>query len=111
MLFLGCARANRSPQSPSIRVFQATPFRWKRQAPLNAGVVEGVAIVDADELAATHKRITALEAELALTRDACGRFNDTEQAASAALSGCGCAPRGVAQCRTLLLVFVLPLHR
>jgi transposase InsO family protein len=32
--------------------------------------------VEADELAAAHKRIAQLEAELALTRDACELFND-----------------------------------
>jgi hypothetical protein len=32
--------------------------------------------VEADELAAAHRRIAALEAELALTRDACELFND-----------------------------------
>lgn len=32
--------------------------------------------LEADELAAAHKRIAQLEAELALTRDACELFND-----------------------------------
>ena len=32
--------------------------------------------MEADELAAARKRIAALEAELALTRDACELFND-----------------------------------
>ena len=45
----------------------ATLFRWKRQALIDAGVIEGIASVEADELAAAHKRIAALEAELALT--------------------------------------------
>ena len=56
-------------------VCQATRFRWKRQALVDAGVIEGVPSVEADELAAAHKRIAALEAELALTRDACELFN------------------------------------
>src|SRR6476619_2534121 len=56
-------------------VCQATLFRWKRQALVDAGVIEGVPSVEADELAAAHKRIAALEAELALTRDACELFN------------------------------------
>jgi putative transposase len=38
--------------------------------------VEGVPSVEADELAAAHKRIAALEAELALTRDACELFDE-----------------------------------
>ena len=58
-----------------IGVCQATLFRWKRQALVDAGVIEGVPSVEADELAAAHKRIAALEAELALTRDACELFN------------------------------------
>ncbi|MGH3639314.1 MAG: hypothetical protein ACRDUX_09820 [Mycobacterium sp.] len=39
--------------------------------PIDAGVVEGVPSVEADELTAARKRVAALEAELALTRDAC----------------------------------------
>jgi putative transposase len=57
-------------------VCPATLFRWKRQALIDAGVIEGIPSVEADELAAAHKRITALEAELALTRDACELFNE-----------------------------------
>jgi putative transposase len=38
--------------------------------------VEGIASVEADELAAARKRIAALEAELTLTRDACELFNN-----------------------------------
>ena len=57
-------------------VCQATLFRWKRQALIDAGVVEGTPSVEADELAAAHKRIAALEAELALTRDACELFDE-----------------------------------
>jgi putative transposase len=58
-------------------IAQATLFRWKRQALIDSGVIEGTPSVEADELAAAHKRIAALEAELALTRDACELF-DTE---------------------------------
>jgi putative transposase len=57
-------------------ICQATLFRWKRQALVDAGVIEGTASVEADELAAAHKRIAQLEAELALTRDACELFNE-----------------------------------
>jgi len=56
-------------------IAQATLFRWKRQALIDAGVIEGTPSVEADELAAAHKRIAQLEAELALTRDACELFN------------------------------------
>jgi transposase-like protein len=34
------------------RVCQATLFRWKRQALIDAGVIEGTPSVEADELAA-----------------------------------------------------------
>jgi putative transposase len=56
-------------------IAQATLFRWKRQALIDAGVIDGTPSVEADELAAAHKRIGQLEAELALTRDACELFN------------------------------------
>jgi transposase-like protein len=56
-------------------ICEATLFRWKHQAPIDAGVVEGIPSVEADELAAARKRVAVLEAELALTRDACELFN------------------------------------
>ncbi|MFW3115953.1 transposase [Mycobacterium haemophilum DSM 44634] len=52
-------------------ICQATLFRWKRQALIDAGVLDGTPSVEADELAAARKGIAQLEAELALTRDAC----------------------------------------
>jgi putative transposase len=57
-------------------IAQATLFRWKRQALIDAGVIEGTPSVEADELAAARKRIAQLEAELALTRDACELFDE-----------------------------------
>jgi hypothetical protein len=51
-------------------------FSWKRQALIDAGVIEGTPSVEADELAAAHKRIAQLEAELVLTRDACDLFDE-----------------------------------
>jgi putative transposase len=36
-------------------IAQATLFRWKRQALIDAGVIEGTPSVEADELAAAHK--------------------------------------------------------
>jgi transposase len=56
----------------------ATLFRWKAQALIDAGVNDGVPSVEADELAVAHRRIAQLEAELALTRDACALFDDQE---------------------------------
>lgn len=57
-------------------VCQAALLRWKRQALIDAGVIEGIPSVEADELAAAHKRIAALEAEFALNRDACELFDE-----------------------------------
>ena len=57
-------------------ICQATLFRWKHQALVDAGVIEGIPSAEADELAAARKRIAALETELALTRDACELFNE-----------------------------------
>jgi len=51
-------------------------FRWKDQALIDAGVRGGVPSVESDELASARSRIAALEAELALTRDACALFDD-----------------------------------
>lgn len=56
-------------------ICEATLFRWKHQALIDAGVIEGTPSVEADELAAAHKRIAPLEAELVLTRDACELFD------------------------------------
>jgi putative transposase len=72
-LLPGCDQVNPWPRLRSIPAFcQATLFRWKRRALIDAGVVEGVPSVAADELAAARKRI----AELALTRDGCELFDE-----------------------------------
>ncbi|UNB52959.1 transposase [Mycolicibacterium sp. YH-1] len=47
-------------------ICEATLFRWKREALIDAGVIDGTPRVGADELAAAHKRIAQLEAELVL---------------------------------------------
>jgi hypothetical protein len=65
---------------------QATSFRWKRQAPIDAGVIAGTPTVDADELAAAHKCITELKAELAFAKTAAspdGRSSGCRLAGSA----------------------------
>jgi hypothetical protein len=41
---------------------------------IDAGVIEGTASVEADELAAAHRRVAQLAAELALTKDPCELF-------------------------------------
>ncbi|MET8873179.1 transposase [Nocardia sp. NPDC004604] len=47
-------------------ISEATSFRWKAQALVDAGIRDGVPSVEADELAAACKRISELEAELAV---------------------------------------------
>jgi hypothetical protein len=64
----------------SYRAPQATTHehekRETREALIDAGVRAGVPSVESDELAAARQRICRLEAELALTRDACALFNE-----------------------------------
>lgn len=62
--------------SAETGISPATLFRWKGQVLIDAGIRAGVPSVEADELAAARKRIAALEAELALTRDACELFDE-----------------------------------
>lgn len=57
-------------------ISQATLFRWKAQALIDDGVRDGIPSVEADELATAQRRIAQLEAELALTRDACALFDE-----------------------------------
>ncbi|MBF6221780.1 transposase [Nocardia abscessus] len=57
-------------------ISEATLFKWKAQTLVDAGVREGVPSVEADELASAHRRITQLEAELKLTKDACELFDE-----------------------------------
>ena len=61
--------------SAETGILSATLFRWKAQALVDAGVRDGVASGEVDELTAAHLRIAGLEAELALTRDACELFD------------------------------------
>lgn len=58
-----------------------TLFRWKDQALIDVGVRGGVPSIESDELASARARVAALEAELALTRDACALFDDQSVAA------------------------------
>jgi hypothetical protein len=55
----------RSGEPVEASICQATRLRWKRQALIDAGVIEGTPSVEADELAVAHRRIAQLEAELA----------------------------------------------
>lgn len=61
--------------SAETGISQATLFRWKAQALIDAGVRDGVPSVEADELASAREHIVRLQAELELTRAACALFD------------------------------------
>ena len=57
---------------------QATLYRWKRQALIDAGRADGVKSFEADELAQAYKTITELETELEAVKAASALFNGEE---------------------------------
>ncbi len=57
---------------------QATLFRWKKQAQIDADLKPGVKSIEVDELAQAQRTIEELEAELALVRAAAAIFNGEE---------------------------------
>jgi putative transposase len=59
------------------RVPEQTLHRWKHQALIDAGLVEGVDSAQGAELRAAKKRIKALEHELQLVKDASDLFDRT----------------------------------
>jgi transposase-like protein len=67
-----------SSLSPELGVSEATLYKWKRQALIDAGRAEGVKSFEADELAQAHKTIAELEAELEITKAAVALFNGEE---------------------------------
>ena len=52
-----------------------TLHRWKHQALIDAGLVEGTDSAESAALRATRKRIKALEQELQLVKDASGIYD------------------------------------
>ena len=66
-----------SSLSPELGVSEATLYKWKRQALIDAGRAEGVKSLEADELARAHKTIAELEAELEAVK-AVALFNGEE---------------------------------
>jgi len=64
--------------SSELGVSEATLYKWKRQALIDAGRAEGVKSFEADELAQAHKTIAELEAELEITKAAVALFNGEE---------------------------------
>ena len=67
-----------SSLSPELGVSEATLYKWKRQALIDAGRAEGVKSFEADELARAHKTIAELEAELEAVKAASALFNGEE---------------------------------
>jgi transposase-like protein len=67
-----------SSLSPELGVSEATLYKWKRQALIDAGRAEGVKSFEADELAQALKTIAELEDELEITKAAVALFNGEE---------------------------------
>jgi transposase-like protein len=67
-----------STLSPELGVSEATLYKWKRQALIDAGRAEGTKSFEADELAQALKTIAELEAELEITKAAVALFNGEE---------------------------------
>jgi transposase-like protein len=61
-----------------LGVPQATLYRWKKQALIDAGQRPGVKSYEPDELARSRRRIKDLEAELELVKAASALFNGEE---------------------------------
>jgi transposase-like protein len=68
--------------SEELQISQATLFRWKRQALVNADLAEGVKSYEADDLAQAHRTIAELEAELEAVKGASALFNGEEPASA-----------------------------
>jgi transposase-like protein len=61
-----------------LEVSGATLYRWKKQAPIDAGRKPGTKSRDPDELARARQRIMDLEAERELIKRASALFNGEE---------------------------------
>jgi transposase-like protein len=61
-----------------LGVSEATLYLWKHQALIDADLADGLKSFEADELAAAHKTIAELEAELEITKAAVALFNGEE---------------------------------
>lgn len=67
-----------SELSKEVGVSEATLFKWKRQALVDAGRAEGIKSFEADELAQVRKTIAELEAGLEITTAALALFKGEE---------------------------------
>jgi transposase-like protein len=61
-----------------LSVCDATLYRWRRQALVDAGQAPGVKSYEADRLAQARRRIKDLEAELKLVKAASALFEEGE---------------------------------
>jgi putative transposase len=61
-----------------LSVCNATLYRWRRQALIDAGQAPGVKSYEADRLAQARRRIKDLEAELKLVKAASALFEEGE---------------------------------
>jgi transposase-like protein len=64
--------------SEELGVSEATLYRWKGQALIDAGLAEGTKSIEVDELAQAYRTIAELEAELEATKAAVALFNGEE---------------------------------
>jgi transposase-like protein len=67
-----------SELAAELRVCDATLYRWRRQALIDAGEAPGVVSYEADRLAQARRRIKDLEAELKLVKAASALFEEGE---------------------------------
>jgi transposase-like protein len=72
------AREKVSKLSEETGVSPATLYLWKRQALIDAGLLEGTKSIEVDELAVARRTIEELEAELAAVKAASAIFNGEE---------------------------------
>ena len=61
-----------------LGVSDATLYKWRRQALIDAGQGPGIKSYEADRLARARRRIKDLEAELKLVKAAAALFDETE---------------------------------
>jgi transposase-like protein len=61
-----------------LGVSDATLYKWRRQALIDAGQGPGIKSYEADRLAQARRRIKDLEAELKLVKAAAALFDETE---------------------------------
>jgi transposase-like protein len=61
-----------------LGVSDATLYKWRRQALIDAGATPGIKSYEADRLAQARRRVKDLEAELKLVKTAARLFDEME---------------------------------